>query len=498
MVNVIGRRIDIQPVGTTASDSNLGNVFAQLGQKLFGDTLTPALKAAKLNELTDQNDLLRAAVANVGPDGNPVDPRISSIGALGGATDPAKFAAQRMIDLARTKGINSVDFTAAAAGAGKFRDTPTYAGQEFANKIDLQGLQEDTKLKLADNELTQVLTPTGPQYARKGAAVGQSPILSTDQLKATTLAPLLPGMSDSQRMVFGTGTTPTLVNATGEGGETTPAYFTPYTAPTNAQTQEAITKPISSVGTLAAAKKDDLSGGSGDVSKLLERRTATAGLLSRLDSVDQLLSKPDAGAAVGPLGKASVFFNDLRAQTESAFRLGGDQIVKEANSPAVSKALDGAIGGLFGNAQFNARAQQLGIDASVLRSQITALAYDFAKASDPSGRTSDRDVANATSVVGAALLDPVAGRQVLKAQRDQVVQQHGLVEDTFKATFPQTKVTPWAYGGGAAPVTQPGAPTSATAPAAPAGMPAEARQAADGKFYVPDPSRPGKYMQVVQ
>jgi hypothetical protein len=69
---------------------------------------------------------------------------------------------------------------------------------------------------------------------------------------------------------------------------------------------------------------------------------------------------------------------------------------------------------------------------------------------------SNQDVERAAEIIGGAIMDPVAGRAVLQATRNQIVERNAIAEREYERMF------------GIAPVQPPGAPAAAAQPGAPA------------------------------
>jgi hypothetical protein len=115
----------------------------------------------------------------------------------------------------------------------------------------------------------------------------------------------------------------------------------------------------------------------------------------------------------------------------------------------------------------------------------------MAKAQNPTGVITKVDVEKAAVTLGATLSDPVAGRAVLAEvknglQTNQAVRER-VMKDAYGDKLPvrlNTTAPP-----------RPARPGEAAAPAAAPAVPG-GRVAPDGKTYVPDPNRPGKYLMV--
>ena len=453
MVNIIGKRVDVQPIGAAAPDNSLGALMAGLGKAYFGDTLTPALKREQMQKLVDENEVRKSFVSNVDANGNVADPRVGTIGAALSVIDPTKMGRMQALEATRSGGIDSPRAAEILTGMGEFRNTPVYADREFVNKLNIQQAQEDTKLKIDDNKLVEVQGPNGPVYARQHSAVGQAPsATSVDQVRARELTAALPTAAPEQRrsFVWGNQPAPDIYVGTTAQGTTVPVTPVPGGGFTNAQNGQPITEPLTSVGKLAATTADALRPNSSAQNNLMETRVASRTALGAIDNLDQLLAAPNAGAAVGWIGRGASILNDFRAQTEAATKMfspGG--LAAEMGQPGVQQALDGAMTRLFSDGNFNAKAQQLGVQANILRSQIVDLAYTIAKAKDPSGRMSNQDVDRAAEIIGGSLMDPAAGRQVLASVKQQIAAGQNIREEEYQRMF----------GGGGAPAAPAPPPT---------------------------------------
>ena len=113
MVNIIGKRVDIQPVGAAAPDNSLGTIMAGLGKAYFGDTLTPALKREQAQKLVDENQVRKAWVEN------PNDPAMSTIGAALSVIDPTKMGRMQALEATRSGGVDSPRAAEILTGLGE-------------------------------------------------------------------------------------------------------------------------------------------------------------------------------------------------------------------------------------------------------------------------------------------------------------------------------------------------------------------------------------------
>jgi hypothetical protein len=454
MVNIIGRSIPVQPQA-----SGVGSLFETLAAPFMdlnsGEMKRSAasLNAAKTAEVQRALDA-GAVLADLARSGNLNSRDADAAGILAGK--PSTFAGGYVKSDTLRSGAplqgDAVARSSLAAG-DNYGGTGLAFAQNQANELEKQRMQEATRMRVAESALEPVVTPDGPRYVRRPDAVNQQPLLSTDQVRAGEVQRILPNVDPQRREDFALGApaqrTPKTYVANGQS-------FITYDGVNNAQTGQ----PLPQGGYMATTQGSaDETGAGGNSTKrgVVERRIGTQTALAGIDNLDKLLADPNAGAAVGFLGAGATMFNNVRAQTEAAVRQfapGG--IAAEVSDPAVAQSLDGAMNRLIGNPNFNSRAQQLGIQATVLRSQIQDLAYTLAKAYDPAGRMSNQDVERAAEIIGGAIMDPVAGRAVLQATRNQIVERNAIAEREYERMF------------GIAPVQAPGAPAAAAQPGAPA------------------------------
>lgn len=470
MVNIIGRRVGIQETGSPATESNLGQVFAQLGKVMFGpDKANAEYKRQATQKLADENELNKFAVDSIGPDGNFTDPRASSIAAAMKTIDANNFGRMRALEAARTGGVDSPAAAAALTGLGQYGSTPLSEERKFQNNVELKRIEEGNKLRLADANTEVAMVEGVPTIVRRSASIGMPAVQSTDQVKAGVQQKLMPTIPQERQQDFAFGAqSPGELGVATTGTGTVPA-FVRQNGIFNAQTGAKIEEPVSSVGKLVGTTADALKPASGDQSALLNRRVAARSASSAIDNLDRLLAQPDAAAAVGFIGKSASVFNDIRAQAEAASKLlspGG--LAAEASVPGFKEAVDGAMSKLQANPEFAQRAQALGVQANVLRSQIVDLAYTIAKAKDPSGRMSNQDIDRASEILGGALMDPVAGRQVLGTVRQQIMEQQNIFEQEYERMYPGKGAQPTGPAPAGAP--QPGAQPGGVQPAQPRQM----------------------------
>lgn len=433
MVNIIGRAVPMQPQG-----DGLGSVFETLA-KPFMDTLSGDVKRSSIGLNTAKTSEIQraleagAALAELARNGQ-INSNEGDAQAILAGKDSKYVGGFGLNGTLRSGAPLQGDAVARGqlARGDSYGTTGQAFAQEQADKIKMQGMQEATKLRIADETLESVDGPNGPTYVRRRDAVNQRPLLSTDQVRAREATSVLPTVSPERRVDFALGT---------------PAQNTPRTYVVNGRpfiTNDGVTDaqtgaPLPQGGYIAntqGSAAETGAGGDGTKRAVVDRRISTQTALAGIDNLDRLLSDPNAGAAVGWLGQGASMFNNTRAQVEAAVRQfapGG--LAEEIKQPGVVQSIDGVVNTLISNPAFNARAQALGIQSNVLRSQIQDLAYTLAKAYDPAGRMSNQDVERAAEIIGGAIMDPVAGRAVLKATRDGIIQRHMIAEQETNRMF---------------------------------------------------------------
>lgn len=210
MVNIIGRKIDLQPVGTPASESGLGALMANLGKQLFGDQLTPELKRRQAEHIDLQNVELARKNLNVpvlaanasNPDASIAD--IVSSAILSGNT--GQLGDLLRVRAANTYGAEDPRTTNAYVGAGgAYGSTVAGTREGEATKIKMADMtsqrQADGQVRAAGLAPVEAVDPSGaPAWTTRadianGGAAGRglSPILSSDQVVGSELRPALTG-----------------------------------------------------------------------------------------------------------------------------------------------------------------------------------------------------------------------------------------------------------------------------------------------------------------
>lgn len=414
------------PSTAAAPSSGIGDALATLG-KTFQNGTQNALRQEQLQKLAYENQATGLAAGSIGPDGGITNQQNASIAAALGALDPMKYGRLRAIENARAGGIGAADKE--LYGLGEYRATKAYGDQDFANKVTMQGMQEGTKLRMndaqeatklriADSALETVVTPEGPRYVRRSDAVGQAPLVSSDQNKALIQSELLPALPLERKTDFAFGAqSPGELGNVSVGGRTMPAFARPdgFYSPGGGK----IEGQVDSFGKLVAPNADGLSGDDGAGKKVLEGRINTERAVGLVDALSAELDKPNAGVSVGFLGTLSQTANNIRSQFEAGAKaLGQPGAQEELRSPELAGTVDRVMrenGAMF------AQLQRQGIDTARIRALIEDLAYAQAKANDPSGRVSNQDVERAGKQVGMGLGDPVAMKEVLSDLRERTI-----------------------------------------------------------------------------
>lgn len=288
-----------------------------------------------------------------------------------------------------------------------------------------QADQRSVALGTSNQKPVEYVGPNGPTLGRIEDSLGQAPVLSTDQLRAQELTKALPTapQESRDRFLYGSQGEGTLYNyrtPDGRSGTTRDGRVDVNGAPLPQGTQVFKVQ--------AAELSNDTA-----VRNHMEQRVATETAAAAIDRLDGLLGQDNSGAAVGFLGQGARMLNDVRAQFEAATKLaGGTGLAEEAQSGGLNAAIDNAI---RSRPQLMQAAQQLGIDATVIRSQITDLAYMLAKAQDPGGRVSNQDAERAADTIGASLQDPKAARVVLQDLKTRLNANFAIRDRIFNETY---------------------------------------------------------------
>jgi hypothetical protein len=473
VVNIIGRSIPVQP-----QQSGVGSLFETLAAP-FMDRNSGLAKQS----VTSLNTAKTAEIQR------------------------ALDAGQVFADLIRSGNVNSADADAAAFLAGKnskdvggfvynntlrnnaplagdavarsalmrgdnYSSTPMAHGQEIAAAQERQRMQEATALEKARMAPTDVLNPDGSTgFARAGDVVkqgsGYRPVLGYESVKGNVLQSQIPTATPEQlqTLAFGQpGKTVNLITEDGpQIGRATPTGYV------NPQTGQPITSKIISVGELNATSAEGLQAPNSARVAAMNRRASTEIALNSIDKITADLQRPDAAAAMGPLGQISTVINNTRSQVEAIFKeFSPGGLAGEVNNPGVPEAVQGMQARIVNNAPLLQRAQQLSISYEKLQSNIMDLAYLLAKTRGPAERLSNQDVEKAERMIGMSLMDPKAAAEVLGGVKLGLIQAHNIYERQGSAMFkydPQFIPEPGAPQSGAP------APAQPAAPAAPAAEP---------------------------
>lgn len=399
--------------------------------------------------------------------------------AIRAGVSPAELGGYDRYNAATTYGAADPRTDNAAVGAGgAYSSTAGAFNTNQANDLRKTQMGIAEQRYQFDNKPINVGTDQGPVITRQHEAYGQPAVDSLANVKgnAARVALNSPGGL--------AGTDPTTQRFIGAAGSGTPHNY--VSNGRNFITNDGVTdagtgQPLPQGGYLANAQ-----GGSEEVGltgnktidkEVLNSRVAAQTAGAMIDRLTTSLQQPDAARSTGYLGTVARTFNDLRSQVEATVGvLGGQDAATSLSSPETQHAVDGAVQSIFGNANFNQRAQQLGISSSIMRSQIQDLAYTIAKAQDPGGRVSVDDIRRAAETVGASIMDPQAAIPVLQDLKTRINTQQQIREQVTRQMFPQLR-------GGDAPqapaAPAPGvAPSPAAAPGAPTSDPlADARAA---------------------
>lgn len=327
-----------------------------------------------------------------------------------------------------------------AVPSANYGNTVQGVNADLGNKRAIAQMTADRQARAiettADNTPVNVLENGVPKIVSRRDAItrGLRPVLDFGAERGT----LLQGMQltpQQQETVVGANRTPgtpySYLDATGARGTT-------FDARTDATTGRSLAGPIQTIK-LEGPNAEGLSGNSTVDRQLLDSRVATENAVAMIDGLTKSLSQPNADQAVGYLGTVARGFNDLRAQVEAGARLFGSQDTKDTvfNTPEARTAVDQAINGIFANSVVNQKAQQLGVNSAIIRSQIQDLAYMIAKAQDPGGRVSTDDIRRAAETVGATIMDPKSAVQVLGDLKQRIIQGHEIRERTTRQMYPR-------------------------------------------------------------
>jgi hypothetical protein len=176
------------------------------------------------------------------------------------------------------------------------------------------------------------------------------------------------------------------------------------------------------------------------------------------------LSQTNSDQAVGYIGRGANLYNDIRSQVEAFGRLAGgsgETVATALANPEIAGSVDNAVNNVFRDPAFNAKAQQLGIDSSRIRSQVIDLAYLIAKSQDPGGRMSNQDIDKAAQMVMGSIMDPKTAVAVLgdiktRLNEGQAIYERNMGQIYPKAASNMRTANPSPAGGGTPPAAQGG------------------------------------------
>lgn len=258
MVNVIGRTVAVQ-AAPAKQQSSVADAIAMLGNTMFGDRLTPALKREQLRQLQAKSDLITATQDAIGSAGEVIDPQKFALAAALGTVNGRNYAQTRLAQTAQQYGAESPEMARAQMGAGEsISATAPGLKLDLANKLAIQDAQEKTKLRIADSAPMTIMTDAGPQIVRQRDAFGQKPVLSTDQFKSMQQQQAFPALSSDrqQDFLFGADSPGEIGNATTAKG--TLPVFARKDGLFNVQTGERVTEPVTSFGKVVAPSTEAL------------------------------------------------------------------------------------------------------------------------------------------------------------------------------------------------------------------------------------------------
>lgn len=332
---------------------------------------------------------------------------------------------------------------------------------EMANRRGIAQMQTDrlvaADMRKFDNTFETVMDPVTkqPTLVPRSQAAGRQPFLPLSQVQGGILQQDAPTLTPPQRAAAG-GYSPKLPGNVWVYRKPDGSTANTLDGVTDAQTGQPITGPAMK---MEGPNTEGLSGNSSVDGDLLKSRVATEQTKELIKTVRQSLAQPNAAQAIGYIGAGASVFNNLRSQMEAAAQMaGGTGIQQELEaSPQIQQAIGQATNSIFGNAAWNQKAQQLGIDANKMRSQVQDLAYAIAKAQDPGGRISVDDIRRAAETVGASLMDPRAADAVLADLSDRIEMNQTVRERVTRQMYPRVQAP------GGAPAAQPSQPAAPAA-----------------------------------
>lgn len=391
------------------SQNPLGQALSQLGQQMFGDTLTPALKREQLYGAQRQNTEL-GRMMEMARSGN-VDPNQFGAAAIGaGNTDYGN-----MFRFLTATDPNAGDdaVTRAQRGSG-MAESSTVGG--FNASLGEQQRQYDTSL--------------GEKLRQYDASLGEQ----QRQFDQTPVEALVGGQPTfvPRSGAFGEDVSPILSNTERQGTPRTVSIngqtFVTYDMQTNALTGEPL--PASADGQAFIGNVEGAPGDFGDV----ELREAREDLMARRVGVQTMTDQigflrdqlRESGDALGVLGSAARVINDWASQADILFRQAGVAVEPGVRDP---------------NA-YMSYFRESGIDNAVMQSVIVDLAYSIATSREP-GKLTEVDVDRALRTLGGRLQDPVAMEQVLASVGQRVTAEYLAREKVYREQYPNLNLVPF-------------------------------------------------------
>jgi hypothetical protein len=436
-------------INAYSTDSPIAGALTDLSKSFFSTNVPQQeflrQKALGLRRENENIPLLADAVP-----GN--DPALTArLGILSGV-DPKVAGGYRQYYGVQKYGPGSSEATRDTMSVPGANYGHTVAGtrEDLGNRRTIAQMTADRQLAgikyTADNTPVNAVINGQPTFVSRSRAISDAlrPVISATEAEGTIRLNQEPNMTSEQRATAG-GYAVKPPSNLWVGATATGAMEPTMDGRTGVQTGAPIVGPVKK---LEGESTDGLTGNDTIDRQRLESRVATEQLVAGAERLKTELSKPNAGGAVGYLGTLARGVNDLRAQMEATTRvLGGEKLADALAKPEIKGAVETVTAKLT---------QQLGIDSSIIRSQVQDLAYMIAKQQDPGGRVSTDDVRRAAETLGANLMDPAAMSAVLTNIQTRAQENHGIRERELERLYPTA--------------TRPGAaaPAQGAAPAAPA------------------------------
>lgn len=431
-------------INAYSPDDSIGSALRAFGESFFANTPQTELARQKAKGLIRENENLPLlADALVAGDVNAA----ARAGILSGL-DPKNVGGYGQYLTVNRYGPASREATTAtmAVPGANYGNTVAGTRESEANRIKIEGMRTqrlfDAERYKTDNTPQTYLDENNqPVIGRLSETFGRRPILTQNQAQGVILQQDMGGYTSEQR-ARAAGVAPKAPSSlytyrTPTGGE-----GTTIDGVTDAHTGQPLPQGTKAIK-LEGPSPEGLTGNNEIDKRLLESRTATEQTKALITQLRQSLATPNAAQAIGLIGTGVSMFNNMRAQIEAGVSLvGGSSAAQELSAPGVQQAITQATNSIFGNAAWNQRAQQLGIDHAKLQSQIQDLAYAMAKSQDPSGRISVDDIRRAAETIGATLMDPRAADAVLADVGDRIERNQQIRERVTRQMFPKVGAAP--------------------------------------------------------